>query len=133
MGDWSVSKQMRNFMPTPMIGLKRAIRKKIEIINLDEYKTSKLDNNTGEVTKNLYLTKKIYKKNTCKIEWKPIKMHSILTYRTENGSLGCMNRDKNSVKNMKKIVSYWLENRDRPEKFKRGTSSIKVLQPMKNG
>ena len=32
--------------------------------------------------------------------------------------MGCINRDENSVNNMIKIVNYYLEYKDRPEKFK---------------
>jgi len=37
----------------------------------------------------------------------------------ENKRMGCINRDKNSVKNMIKLTNYYLEHKDRPEKFKR--------------
>jgi hypothetical protein len=32
----------------------------------------------------------------------------------ENGQIGCINRDKNAVNNMIKIVKYYLENKKRP-------------------
>ena len=38
-------------------------------------------------------------------------------YQTENNRSGCVNRDYNSVRNMKYIVDYWFEHRKRPEKF----------------
>jgi hypothetical protein len=60
MGDWSVPKQMKNFISTPMIGLKRRLRKEIEIINIDEYNTSAINNKTKTKCDNLTL--KIYHK-----------------------------------------------------------------------
>jgi hypothetical protein len=48
------------------------------------------------------------------------KLHSVLTYKMENNRLGCINRDRNAVLNMKKIVVSWLTDRTRPEKFRRG-------------
>jgi len=39
MCDWNPSKQMKNYVSTQMIGLKREIRKQIEIININEYNT----------------------------------------------------------------------------------------------
>ena len=53
MGDWGVPKQMRNFISTPMIGLKRRLRKAFDIINLDEFKTSQLNNVTKTKCDNL--------------------------------------------------------------------------------
>ena len=50
------------------------------------------------------------------------KMHSILTYQMENERLGCINRDKNSVYNMKTIVECFLEFNKRPEIFCREIS-----------
>jgi hypothetical protein len=41
-GNWSQTKQMRNFIPTPGIGFKRRLAKKFKIITVDEFNTSKL-------------------------------------------------------------------------------------------
>ena len=121
-GDWSVSKQMRNFMPTPMIGLKRMLRNHFEIINIDEFNISKLNHKTESKSKNLSTTtlnkKGIVVKNKDGTD-KWIKLHSVLTYEMENKRMGCINRDKNSVQNMKKITYEWLYNRVRPSKYKR--------------
>ena len=48
------------------------------------------------------------------------KIHSILTYPMENKQMGCINRDKNSVKYMAKLTKYFLEHKSRPEKYRRG-------------
>jgi hypothetical protein len=37
----------------------------------------------------------------------------------ENAQIGCMNRDKNAVNNMIKIVKYYFEHKKRPEKYSR--------------
>lgn len=177
MGDWSVPKQMKNFISTPMIGLKRAIAKEIEVFNLDEYNTSKINCITGEENDNLRLWIEKKKKTNRKIikckghkhkqkseikkkialekeaqndltkdnltknedetvipirEYGYYKIHSILTYKMENGRLGCINRDKNSVNNMKKIVDYWFKNKDRPEKYKRSTNNANTEKTTKD-
>ena len=36
-------------------------------------------------------------------------VHSILTYQTASGRLGCIGRDLNAVRNMKKLVESFLE------------------------
>ena len=110
MGDWSVSKQMRNFIPTPMIGLKRKIASRFSVYNIWEFRTSCLNSKTETLCENLYIKDK---------EGNPRKLHSVLTYQMENKRTGCINRDYNSVENMKKITKYWLEHGRRPEKFTR--------------
>lgn len=119
-GDWSVGKQMKNFISTPNISLKRNIARKFNLYNIDEYRTSKLNYKTEEETDNLYLPDK---KGVIR------KIHSVLTYKTENGRSGCINRDVNAVNNMVKIVNYFIKHRDRPEKYKR--SYKKSIQPTK--
>ena len=133
MGDWSVSKQMRNFIPTPMIGLKREIRKEIEIINLDEYKTSKLNYKTETETENMWMRVNVLKNKEKIGKQIEVKMHSILTYKMENNRLGCINRDRNAVLNMRKIVHYWFKHKDRPEKYKRQNNKNGQPEPVLQG
>ena len=110
-GDWGVTKQMRGFISTPGIGLKRKISERFKIYNLDEFRTSCINNETKTLCENLYLPDK---KNQSR------KIHSILTCQMENQRLGCINRDWNSVQNMKNIVDYWFKHKERPQIFKRG-------------
>lgn len=112
-GDWSIPRQMRHFKPTPMIGLKRRLRQSFEIINIDEFRTSSLCYKTEEECGNL-------KVKTLKGERE---IHSVLTYKMvkEENRLGCINRDKNAVRNMEKITLEWLSERKRPERYRRDT------------
>jgi hypothetical protein len=109
-GDWSIGKQMRNYISTPNLGLKRKLGEHFTIYSIDEFRTSLLNHKTEEINENLVLPDK---KGVIR------NMHSILTYKMENKRMGCINRDKNSVKNMIKLTNYYLEHKDRPEKFKR--------------
>lgn len=109
-GDWGRGKQLRNFISTPMIGLKRKLGERFKIYNVDEHKTTCINNVTEEKCKNLYLPDK---KGTSR------KLHSVLTYKMENNRYGCIQRDINSVKNMKKIVNHWLEHKKRPKVYSR--------------
>ncbi len=122
-GDWSSdnNRQMKNFISTPNLGLKRKIAEHFTVYNLNEFRTSKLNCKTEEVNENMYLPDK---KGIIR------KMHSILTYQTENKSLGCINRDENSVNNMVKIVNYYLKHKERPLKF---TREHKLEEPIKDG
>ena len=47
------------------------------------------------------------------------KIHSVLTCKTENGRLGCIKRAENAANNMIKIVTSYLKDKSRPEKYKR--------------
>lgn len=102
-----------------MISLKRKLKERFEVYNLDEYNTSKLNYKTEIECKNFsYMKNNQYRQ-----------LHSVLTYQMESKRQGCINRDYNSVNNMKKIVSYWLKYKERPEKFKRQKTTIKVTNP----
>ena len=73
------------------------------IYSIDEFRTSLLNYKTEEKNENLYLPDK---KGVVR------KIHSILTYQMENNRMGCINRDKNSVKNMAKLTNYFLEHNE---------------------
>ena len=109
-GDWSVSKQMRNFISTPNISLKRKLKERFKVFNIDEYRTSCLNYKTEEKCKNLYLPD---------LKNKPRKMHSILTYQMENKRKGCINRDRNGCKNIQKIFKSYILTGDIPLKYRR--------------
>ena len=98
-GDWSIGKQMRGCLSTPNLGLKRKLAQHFKVYNLDEFRTSLLNCKTETKNENIYLPDK---KEILR------KIHSILTYQTENKRMGCINRDENSVNNMIKLVKYYL-------------------------
>ena len=109
-GDWSIGQQMRNFIPTPIKGIKKLITENFKTYSIDEYKTSAINYKTQEKNENMYI---VDKKGALK------KQHSILTYKMENERKGCINRDKCAVNNFDYITKYFLEKRERPEVFKR--------------
>jgi hypothetical protein len=119
-GDWSISKQMRNFISTPMISLKRVLRRRFKVYNIDEFRTSILYYKTNERCKNLYVPNK---KNNPYLR----KVHSVLTYKMENNSNGYINRDKNSVNNIKKISESILKGNGRPYNFLRSTDIENIV------
>ena len=133
-GDWSQGKQMRNFMSTPNLGLKRKLKERFKVYNIDEYKTSCLHYKTEEKMRNLYVKdfyeKKLLKngyspftkEETMKIERnKPLrKLHSVLIFKLENERRGCINRDYNGCLNIRKIFNEYLSTGKRPEKYCRG-------------
>ena len=116
-GDWSIGKQMKNFISTPNLSLKRKLQERFKVYDIDEYRTSCLNYMTEELCKNLYLPDKKNKER---------KMHSILTYKMENKRNGCINRDKNGCKNIQKVFNYYIEYDERPERYRRGVDLQKL-------
>ena len=118
-GDWSIGKQMRNFISTPNLGLKKKLATRFTIYSIDEFRTSKINYKSLKPTENLYLPdrKDILRKK-----------HSILTYKTENGRQGCINRDKSAVNGMKLITTHFLETGNRHPEYKReNKQTIKAI------
>jgi hypothetical protein len=116
-GDWSIGKQMKNFISTPNLSLKRKLQERFKVYDIDEYRTSCLNYRTEELCKNLYLPDKKNKER---------KMHSILTYKMENKRNGCINRDKNGCKNIQKVFNHYIEYDERPYRYKRGVDLQKL-------
>ena len=111
-GDWSIGKQMSNFISTPNLTLKRKLKERFKVYNIDEFRTSCLNYKTENKSNNLILPSPITGKN--------YKMHSILTYKMENKRLGCINRDKNGCYNIKKLFDTYMTLGNRPERYRRG-------------
>ena len=55
-GNWSIKKQMRNFISTPNLGVKRKLKETFNVFNIDEYRTSCLYYKTEEKGNNFYIT-----------------------------------------------------------------------------
>ena len=98
-------------MSTPNIGIKRKLKESFKVYNMDEYKTSKIHYETEEKCENLVLLDKTGKSR---------RQHSILTYKMENGRLGCINRDRNACLNMIKLFVHFLKTGERHIKYCRG-------------
>ena len=121
-GDWSMKGNYdKGNLSTPNMRLKRLIGKQMKTYNLDEYNTSKINYKTEKRCENLYQADK---KGIMR------KIHSVLTYEMENKQIGCINRDKNAVNNMEKIVNYYLIYKNRPKNYCR---TIKGMNPCANG
>ena len=109
-GDWSIGKQMRNFISTPNKGLKKKMSTRFKTYSIDEFRSSLINYKTLKKTENLYLPDR---QGTLR------KKHSILTYKTENNRQGCINRDKNAVNGMRIITKYFIEHGERHPVYKR--------------
>ena len=120
-GNWSIKKQMRNFISTPNLGIKRKLKERFKVFNIDEFRTSCLYHKTEEKGENLYLPDH---KNKLR------KLHSVLTFKMENTRKGCINRDYNGCINIRKIFNSYINNKPRPQQYCRGYE-IKTTNPCK--
>ena len=127
-GNWSVKKQMRNFISTPNLGVKKKLKEKFNVFNIDEYRTSCLHYKTETKGNNFYITDKINKKR---------KLHSVLTFQMENtenesnNRIDCINRDYNGCLNIRKLFHSYMKNKTRPERYCRGFDNQKLPIPEK--
>jgi hypothetical protein len=108
-GDWSQGKQMRGFISTPGIGLKRKLREQFMVYDVDEHRTSCVHHETKERCENLRL----------EYNGRTRELHAVLTYKMERQRMGCINRDKNGCKNMMRLVEARRRGEERPEELKR--------------
>ena len=118
-GDQNVGPQMKRFISTPMVGLKRMLSKHFKLYEVDEFRTSKLDHKTKD-------EKVIVCKNG--IDRNNKKIHGVLVSKilvkdcVDKWVDSFSNRDINGCKNIRKIVLHGLENEmKRPYWYRRST------------
>jgi hypothetical protein len=99
---------MKETLPTPNIGFKKLLLKRFEILEVNEYNTSKLYNKTFKELTNVSVRRKKHKKY----------LHEILTQKEEQENRIFVNRDKNACKNILYLGKYYLTNQSRPKEFK---------------
>ena len=110
-GDYSRTSQMRGCIPTPNIGIKRLLKSKFEIVDVDEFRTSKLYCKTEGILKHHQIRRKHHLHS----------LHEVLTPKEETDCRIFVNRDINACMNMFKIVRQHFLNQTRPIRYVRGT------------
>ena len=116
-GDYSRTSQMKGTISTPNIGFKKLLLKRFEILEVNEYNTSKLYNKTFKELENVSIRKNKHKKH----------LHEILTPKEETERRIFVNRDKNACKNILFIGKYFLKNQIRPLEFCQKPKENKVI------
>jgi hypothetical protein len=106
---------MSNYISTPNIKLKRKLKERFDVYNIDEFRTSCINYKTEELCNNL----KLFYNSSIR------KMHSILTYKMENSRLGCINRDINGCNNIKKLFNCYLTSVEIPQVYSRKYKLVK--------
>ena len=136
-GDWSMNKSNIKSISTPNKKYLKLLSKNFPTIKLNEFRTSIIDNKTEIKCENLKTEinyKKLNIKSVNKLEklkkenknkykklLKSKKNHKILTCKTSEKFKKYINRDKNAVKNMLKIVSSYIKINIKPKTFVLGT------------
>jgi hypothetical protein len=123
-GDWNESEKIK-FISTPGIGMKRKLKEAFTVYHIDEFRTSKLHYKTETECENFEYK---YKHKTTNEEGTQL-VHSVLIYKLGRES-GCINRDRNSVNNMEKIVRELVSTGERPEKYRR-EKKVKTIKTVK--
>jgi len=113
----NLNKTCQSYISTPNVGLQRRLKEKLNVYHVNEFKTSQLHHKTKEKMDNIKLGITYKSKRQEKEIKKDIRLHSVLTFKTSQGSYGCINRDKNAVKNMKYIVEELIKTQKRPQEF----------------
>jgi len=108
-GDYSRTSQMKGCIPSPNIGFKKILNKRFDIVEINEYNTSKLYNKTLKELINVSIRKNKHKRY----------LHEILTLKEEPERCIYVNRDKNACKNILNIGKEYLETQTRKKEFTR--------------
>lgn len=116
LGDWSLntSHQMKGCMPTPNKGIIKILKKRFQVVGVDEFRTSKLyyRDTTQELT-NLKVKRGRRSRS----------IHTLLTLtRNPNGVI--VNRDSNASQNILYILKEYIYNRKRPREFCRSVRMV---------
>ena len=121
-GDYSRTTQMKGCISTPNIGMKKLLLSRFDIVEVNEFNTSKLYNKTLKEMENVSVKRKKHKKS----------LHEILTPKEETKCRIFVNRDVNACKNILLLGKCYLESQTRPYEFTRKViKSEKVKKPKK--
>ena len=90
------------------VGLRRVIKKRFEVVLVDEFRTSKLCSKCDKELTNYKRLHRVLVCNGCKSSG----------YRNEESENSIfMNRDMNACMNLLRISNSWINEQRRPEKF----------------
>jgi len=119
-GNWSMN-NIKGKMSSPGIGLKRLLNSRFEILETDEFRTSKLYNKTFKELTNVKIRKGKHSKS----------LHRVLTLKEETEKCIRVNRDKNACMNILLLGKYYLEHQSRPKEFQREKQKTEIKKAIK--
>ena len=123
-GDWS-SSQMRHFVPTMGVGMRKLIAKRFCTVSVNEFRTSKLCCNCFGQLQHLYVEKREKKESD---DAKKKKVFRCLicpeceSSKSKNKQPTFVTRDLNSALNIRQLALKWMSEKTRPEAFCRETN-----------
>ena len=117
-GNWSRTTQMKHFVPTKGVGMRRLISRHFETVLIDEFRTSKLCCNCSKELSHVKVKrgeqgeskKKLYRCLVCE-ECESSKSEKQRVFLT---------RDLNSAVNIRRLACDWISNQTRTPGFSRG-------------
>ena len=148
-GDWSRSSQMRHFVPTKGVGMRKLIAKRFCTVSVNEFRTSKLCCKCfGQLEhlcvksdaeklpkkddlKNKGISQTIKKDSIAKKKKKKKKVFRCLICpeceSSESKQPTFVTRDLNSALNIQQLALQWMKDKTRPEPFRRETKNVTGL------
>ncbi len=120
-GNWSMNSCLKGKMPSPGIGMKRLLNTRFEILETDEFRTSKLYNKTFKELTNVKIRKGKHSKS----------LHQVLTLKEETEKCIRVNRDKNACMNILLLGKYYLEHQSIPKEFQREKQKTNIKKAIK--
>ena len=117
-GDWSRTTQMRHFVPTKGVGMRRLISRHFETVSINEFRTSKLCCNCQNELSHVKIDQEERKK----------KLFRCLVCdeceRSESKTRVFVTRDLNSALNIRRLACDWISGQTRPVAFCRSATGL---------
>jgi 6-pyruvoyl-tetrahydropterin synthase len=114
-GDWSRQTQMKHFMPTVGVGLRKVIAKRFQTVSINEFRTSKLCCRCSKELSHLKVERggnqpktKVYRCLVCE---------GCASFDSKKTVF--VTRDLNSALNIRNLAEIWLKKKERPKEFTR--------------
>jgi hypothetical protein len=117
-GDYGRATAMKGTISTPNIGFKKLLSKNFDVIEVNEYNTSKLYHKTLTELTNVRVKKGKHSKH----------LHEILTLKEETENRIFVNRDVNACKNILHLAKSYLTTQSRPIQFCRKPKDDKIIK-----
>ena len=121
-GDWSRSTQMKHFVPTKGIGLRKLIARRFLLVMVNEFRTSKLCCHCNKELCHMH----VQKDNTTKKLFRCLVCKGCVS--SESKKTAFITRDLNSAINIRNLAHQWVHFQTRPSVFSRteGLASTSV-------
>jgi len=121
-GDWSRSTQMKHFVPTKGIGLRKLIARRFLLVMVNEFRTSKLCCHCHKELCHMH----VQKENKTKTLFRCLVCKGCVSSESEKTAF--ITRDLNSAINIRNLAHQWVHFQTRPSVFSRteGLASTSV-------